>query len=410
VPEARRPAAQEGHQVVSVVALCVAVWVWRRPEQLVRPYVWVEESDILANFLADGWAAALEPLQGYMLLPATFLVTLAAKISFVHLPGLMYVFSLGVFVATVLLLVVPESRWGDRTTRSVMALSASLVPTNPEVFGVLLYSFWWTTLWPLIVLGWTRAHWAVRAPLLAIGALSSPAGAALFVVFAAAYLRGRRARDAIGAGILLAGFVVQVAITLTSDRADSLTADATVSNVAEQMLRTGGFFAVSWLEPGRGLVAVVGLLLLGFLLSAGLYLSIVARRDEVLLMSLAALVLTALSSVPAPLISDPVFAGPRYFFLPFVAFAWALLLLVRLAPLRPLQLAAVALLCLSLLNLGSTFSRSEDTKKANLSWRAELERCAESREPVVPVQVYFDGSYTVRTFDMTPAQCRDLAT
>jgi hypothetical protein len=37
-----------------------------------------------------------------------------------------------------------------------MAVTMVLVPTNPEVFGVLLYSFWWMTLWPLIVLGWKR--------------------------------------------------------------------------------------------------------------------------------------------------------------------------------------------------------------------------------------------------------------
>jgi hypothetical protein len=409
VLERRLRAVEEGHAVVSVVALCVLVWVCRRPEQLVRPYVWVEESHILRNFLADGWSAALEPIQGYLILPSTFLVTLAAELSFVHLPGLMYLFSLALFVATVLLLVVPESRWGDRITRSAMALSASLVPTNPEIFGVLLYSFWWTTLWPLIVLGWTRSLWAVRAPVLAIGALSSPAGGALFIVFAAAYLRGRQARDAIGAGILFAGFVVEVAFTLTSDRADSLTTEATVANVAEQALRIGGFFAANWLEPGRLLVAIVGVLVLGFLLAAAGYLSLARKRDEVLLMSLAAFIFTGLSAVPAPLISDPVHAGPRYFFLPFIAFAWTLLLLVRVSAMRPLQAVAIGLLCFSLLNLGSTFARAEKSTEASLSWRAELERCAESTEPVVPVQIYFDGSFTVWTMNMTPAQCRELS-
>jgi hypothetical protein len=115
-------------EVASVVALCVVVWVWRRPEQLVRPYVWVEESHILQNFIEDGWSAALEPISGYLILPATDLVTLSAELSFVHLPGVMYVFALAVFVGTILLLVVPESRWGDRTTLGAMALSASLVP------------------------------------------------------------------------------------------------------------------------------------------------------------------------------------------------------------------------------------------------------------------------------------------
>ena len=92
-----------------------------------------------------------------------------------------------------------------------------------------------------------------------------------------------------------------------------------------------------------------------------------------------------------------------------MAFGWALLLIARTAQVRPLQLAAISLLCFSLLNLGKTFSRSDKSKEADLSWRAELERCAESKERVVPVQIYFDGSYTVWTMDMTPAQCRDLS-
>jgi hypothetical protein len=402
-------AALEGHQVVSVVALCLVVWVWRRPEQLVRPYVWVEESHILRNFLADGWLAAVEPVQGYLILPATALVTLAAELSFVHVPGLMYLFSSAVFATTVLLLVIPDSRWGDRTTRSLMALAASLVPTNPEVFGVLLYSFWWTTLWPLIALGWTQARWALRAPILALGALSSPAGAALFVVFAVAYLRGRRACDAIGAGILFVGFVVQGLLTLTSDRGESLTSNATVGNVAEQVLRIGGLFETNWLELDRGSVALVGLLLLVFLLAAAAYVSAVAKRDEALLMALGAFVYTGLSAVPAQLITAPDGFGPRYFFLPFIAFSWTLLMLVRTAPGPALRVATVALLCVPLLNLGTTFSRADNTKDANLSWRGELERCATSTERVVPVQIYFDGSYTVWTMDMTPAQCRELS-
>jgi hypothetical protein len=412
----RRPAAllrpRALIEVVSIVAACVLVWVWRRPEQLVRPYVWVEESTILENFVADGWTAAVEPIQGYVILPATVFVTLAAEISFVHLPGLMYVFALAVFVATIVLLVVPESRWGDRTTRAAMALTASLVPTNPEVFGVLLYSFWWTTLWPLIILGWTRSLWALRAPLLAVGALSSPAGGALFVLFGIAYVRGRRARDAISAGILLAGFVIQIIATLTSTRANGLTSNATPSNVLEQTLRVGGFFETNWLavdNPDHRFLAFAGLLLLTFLLFAGLVMAVVAKRDEVLLMVFAGFGFAVLSSVPAPLISDPVVAAPRYFFLPFIAFGWALLLLVRDSPLRPLRVASAILLCVSLLNLATTFSRSSETTTAKLSWEAELRKCARSSAPVVPVPVYFDGSMKLFwSLDLTPAQCRDF--
>ena len=53
------------------------------------------------------------------------------------------------------------------------------------------------------------------------------------------------------------------------------------------------------------------------------------RRHEALLLLAAAGVFTVLSAVPAPLVSDPAGGGPRYFFLPFIAFGWLLLALWR---------------------------------------------------------------------------------
>jgi hypothetical protein len=398
--------------VPSVVGFCVLVWIWRRPEQLSRPYVWDEESWIIEHFTASGWAGALKPVQGYLILPANVLVALATQISGVHLPALEYIFALLVFVGTVVMIVVPESRWGGPSTRAAMAVTASLVPTNPEVFGVLLYSFWWTTLWPLIILGWKRSLWALRAPLLAVAALSSPAAGSLFVVFGIAYLRWRRLRDAIGAGILLAGFVVESVLALNSSRATTISSDASPRKVAEQALRVGGFFETNWLavgNPDRGFLAFTGLLFLTFLLVACVYLAAVAGRDEVLLLTLAAFAFTAVNSLPVPLISDPVSKGQRYYFLPFVVFGWALLSIVRAANLPPLRIAAAVLLSVSFLNLATTFSRSPQTTTARLSWKGELEKCARSEASVVRVPVYFDGSSSfLWSIDLSPSRCRGL--
>jgi hypothetical protein len=89
----------------------------------------------------------------------------------------------------------------------------------------------------------------------------------VFVVYALSYLRGRRIRDAIGAAILLAGFVVESVLTLSSSRAD-----ATPWRVIEQIARTGGFFETRWLvagNPDLGFAAFAGLVFLLFLLGAG---------------------------------------------------------------------------------------------------------------------------------------------
>jgi hypothetical protein len=398
-------------QSALVLAACAVIWVLRRPEQLTRPYVWVEESYIIKNFLEDGWAGAFEPIQGYLLLPANVLVALATNISFMQLPDLMYAFGFAVFVATVLLLLLPESRWGDLTTRSSLALTMALVPTNPEVFGVLLYSFWWTTLWPLIVLGWKRDLWLLRAPVLIVGTLSSPAGGALFAVFAVAYLLNRRIRELLSAGILLAGFVFQVIIALDSSRAELLSRDADPMAVLEQTFRTGGLFETQWLSPGNGDRYFLLLAGLAFLSVAALRLSFAARRHEVLLLLMATGVFTVLSAVPAPLVSDPAGAGPRYYFLPFVAFGWVLIALWRRIGVDRLRTASAVLFCLSLLGLATTFSRASEETTARLSWEAEVRKCAISKGPVAQIPIYFDGSNRMFMYplELSPAECGRLS-
>jgi len=101
-------------------------------------------------------------------------VPLAATISFAHLPALAFWMATAVFALTVWMLVIPDSRWGNQGTRACMAFAMALCPTNPETFGVLLYSLWWATLWPVIILGWKRDLWWARVPLLIVASLRPP--------------------------------------------------------------------------------------------------------------------------------------------------------------------------------------------------------------------------------------------
>jgi hypothetical protein len=145
-----------------------------------------------------------------------------------------------------------------------------------------------------------------------------------------------------------------------------------------------------------------------FLLAAGVYLGFRWGRDDVALMALGAFAFTVITALPDPLVSDPVSTGPRYYFLPFVAFAWALILILKDAPLRGLAIAAAVLLALSSFNLATTFSRSKQTTAAHLSWKTELEKCGRSNAGVVLVPIYFDGSFSFWNIGFTPARCRQL--
>ena len=114
-----------------MLAGCLSIWFLRRPQQVWHPYVWAEESIVVRHFLDGGWLGALRPVQGYVILPTTLLLPLAASVSFAHLPVLMSLLATGVFALTVVMLVVPESRWGSRGTRALMAFAMVLCPVEP---------------------------------------------------------------------------------------------------------------------------------------------------------------------------------------------------------------------------------------------------------------------------------------
>jgi hypothetical protein len=385
--------------------MCLLIWFWRRPEALAHPYVWDEESFVLRRFIEDGWASALHPVQGYLVLPTSLLLTISASVSMAHLPILTYSAATGIFGATIVLLVVPESRWGDRMTRSAMAVTLALVPINPEVFGVLLYSFWWCSLWPVIVLGWRHDLWGLRIAALIIAGLSSPAGGVLFVVFLLAWLLERRRRDIVGAAILFSTLAVQAVILSNSDRGSSLADKTGLRAVLEQVLRTVGTFTVRWLSPttpDRRLLSFVGLLGLAALTWIALRPRV---NHDVLLLGLSLIAFALLSAVPAPLGTDPQSGGPRYYFLPFAVMLWILVVVARRTD-RRRALIAMALLCAGLFGLATTFSRSPSETVAQLNWKAELQKCAASSESVVGVPIYFDGSETYWRLELTPVQCQ----
>ena len=180
--------------------------------------------------------------------------------------------------------------------------------------------------------------------------------------------------------------------------------------MAEQFLRTGGFFETNWLavgHPDTGYLSFIGLLFLGFLLLAGIRVGWSSAHDEVLLLAGGALVYTFVCSLPVPLADDPVYSGQRYFFLPFVAFSWTLLILLANRGQLALRIASAVLLAVASLNLATTFSRLSTTTTGRLYWKSELQICARSTASPVHVPIYFDGSSTnLWSLDLTPAQCR----
>lgn len=392
--------------ILGTVAACLLVWFLRRPDQFHHPYVWAEEFLVLNRFQEAGfWKAAFHPYQGYLLLPASASISFAAVVSLQLLPALNYWLSTIWFVLTLLLILVPASDVG-LPYRVAMAGAVTLSPASPEVFGVLLNSFWWTTLWPLIALMWRKEHTALRTLVTAIGGLSSLAGAALAVPVGLSYAISRRRSELVAAVVLVACLGAQSLAYLVSTRASEPVAPA---DIALQSLRNLSWFTLAWARPSSGTLAAAGaamaMALVAMTIRAAANGPPVLRRLAVSTAA-ATLLVGLISAIPAPLVTHPLAAGPRYYFLPFAALAWLLVLLCAATESSGFRILALLFLLLGALNVPRTFSRDSDV----VEWRAQLRSCSDtSGDLFVPVHtsgrlddMWLDGLRII------PSTCRRL--
>jgi hypothetical protein len=394
--------------VCFALAFCLTVWFLRRPDQLLRPYIWVEEYKVLDSLQLHGlFRAALAPINGYFVWPTSFTVGLAAAVDFRNVPQIDYWMSTAWFLATLCLVLVPSSNF-KLQWRVGFVLLLVLVPTNPEVFGIALYSFWWTTLWPLISVTWAKDNWWLRVPVLVLGGMSSLAGAAMALPYAVLYAKDRRRRDLVGAAVLGATCVAQAVAYFTSAR--SLQTPVLPLRVALQELRNFADYAFAWLNPtDTGFLGLAGAcILLAFLWAV--WPDILRRRSscasELTALVVGLFVVGILSAVPVPLFTNPASAGPRYYFLPFVIFSWALLVIAMTSAVQWARVVAAVMIVASLLALSSDFSRHEDP----VSWSAQLARCRTAVGTFsVPVQFTGVASQMWQgLLVITPQTCRRL--
>jgi peptidoglycan/LPS O-acetylase OafA/YrhL len=287
--------------------------------------------------------------------------------------------------------------------RIAMVVYLAVIPVNPETYGVLLYSFWWTALWPMLIAGWKTDSNRWRVPLLIFAGLSSVAAAGQFVVFLVDGVV-HRSRSRLWCAATLAGcLVVQIVAYFGSSRPPS----SSIPDTIQQTFITPVDYVVrplaTWTATGRGLLGVVFAVVVGLMIW---FVKDAEIRWAAFLIALSAVWFTALSAIPAAPDSDPVTNGPRYFFLPFAAFGLLLLLLISVVR-RQRVIGAVATVALFLALLGTrdTFVRRTD----HLNWADELERCAASTEQSYRLPDHFDGKVPTPWYlPLDPSFCRSV--
>ena len=319
------------------VLLAVAFAVFtRRPDQWARPQFWAEDAVVLFNQAwHDGVASLFRPHPAYFVFYQRAAAWLASLFPAAWTPGLYAAATLAATLGAAAFILRARLRGVGERGKALLALALVAVPHGGEVFGTLINTQWLLapTLWVLILQEPARARReaTVDFAVLAVAGLTGP----FIVLFAPWFLlrwRGggwRRGYDF----WLVAAAMVLAAVQAGSIAWHGPVARTALATEAGRWLKALGFQLPAGLFFGASVPHYLGgafFVLTPLLLAAGAWSLARAERER----AVAAVVvlgggLTVYASGiyqtggPRPDLYSPFGAVMRYFYLFYVAAAWA---------------------------------------------------------------------------------------
>jgi hypothetical protein len=386
---------------ITVLALFI-----RRPDQFLRPYIWVEDGrNILPSYIEKGWASVFEPINGYYIISSKLISMAAFNLSFLHTPQLqallVVLFTCGVILAV--------ARAPTHLPRPLLcAITVLLIPTDPETFAVSLYSFWWAGLLLLVALLWDsdRGKQWLRAIFIVIGGLSSP-----LIVLIAGLLGLRAAVDRRRSDFAILIVAIPCAVAqLLNIQPQGMAHKIGINplgliGAADHYVGfflTGGYVIEPIRSAGFGVLVTILLAFAAWRVRHQL-------NRYFLLLVVTFIGVCLLNWVRHPdIYPHPFVAGPRYYFYPFVLLTWIGIWIAAVSsvPVRALFAAAYAFALVSAW-FGPGVDRGMARRHDFIDWRAHILACANSETYEIPIH-YVGFANDVWTVALTGEQCRRL--
>jgi hypothetical protein len=408
----RRPSLR-----LTILIMFAILYVLRRPADALYPYVWAEDGLLnIPQAIQAGWSSVFIPVNGYLIVPSKLVTLTTLSISGLFYPEVSYLLT---FLATLAVLAILTSAYVALPTIIYLPLIIALLPYNPEVFATPLYIFWWTSLLLLVPLLAPAAgnttklrEQAGQIALVVLGGLSSPLAIVLWPMMMLRTILTRARQDYLLLGVWTGIALLQLSVSfLSTSGADHLALNKAINTGALPTF-IGNFLVYDgWLAQDN----LLTYLLFAGLAGAAIYLITTSIRTRKLELFYQAFPLVGLfGSIMAALVRlgyppDPMEAGPRYFFFPFIFLALFLLATATYTRQSWVRYSCIGLLIaacsLTWINDFSKFFRLHEP----LDWRGELQTCVQSSTPV-PVKVHSDGRLDHLWYmPLLPQECQILA-
>jgi hypothetical protein len=382
--------------ILSIGVIILLARAWPR---LFYPQVWDEDGTRnLPGFIQKGLADLFEPLNGYLVLVPKLITMSAATISFSQYPLISTLLAWGVTLAVFYYIATaPIQLHGGL----LLAVACLLVPSDPEVFGLPLYTFWWVSILLFVVVFWNdqSTDWRLRSAVILLASLSSPVCIVVLPLMWVRALWFRRSKVEINFA-LLTTLCAGIQLWVMHRYAGLVASGLHIHALRKVIPKFLGAYTVGNFLPQVQWVS-------GFLLLLLFVLAVVRDPRSLVKWGLAylwcAAVFLTVSRAGIDFIHQ-VLAGPRYFFYPFIIQSWFLLQIALTESNRLLRGAAWFILFIAVLNASPVLDRKQD----DLNWKAHLDSCLHYDRYVIPVQ--FDGHAASAWWglEMTKQQCVSL--
>lgn len=388
-----------------IILLGLILLLLRAWNRLFYPEVWVEDgSRNILGFLRIGVFDLFESLNGYLVFIPKLITMLSVSLSFSLYPlisaSLAWGFTLLVFV---LIAKAPLHLKGG----VLLAVTSMLIPSDPENFGLPLYTFWWAALLLFILIFWNENHpkLLMRLIIVFLASLSSPVCLPTLPLFwvRAVIFKNQSAelKLAIFASIFAA---IQLWVMWLSHNNGTLVTASNQINFSSLLQIIPiflGNYSVGNIFPHFKWV-------LGGLTLIYIFITLIQLRKSWVNWGLIYLwivsVLMSITRVDINII-HPILAGPRYFFFPFIILSWLLLQFMFIGERLWIKATAGSLLLLGVVNAMPALDRKHDY----LNWLSHVESCPQFEEYHIPIHYSGDSDRALTwSLPLTGKVCADL--
>jgi hypothetical protein len=379
-------------------ALTFAVALFRRPDQIFNPYIWVEEGTVsLPQFLENGAAFIIDPVAGYLIIPSKLLFLVSTAFPVEHFPQALAISSIIFCWLTLVTMALAPSHL--KATASIAAF-VLVLPTASENYFTAHYAFWFGSLLLIPALFWKegpKKQLPFRVGLIVLGGFSSPLVVALLPGFFYRVLILRTSTQWILGGV--AGVVAMIQLALVRS---SGTEGSSLELSIQPMMWLEKFFGLLW-SPVDGSAVYFGFAIIAIVLAFLVRADKESRQWYLLaIYCVAASILITVARVPAEVL-HPIIGAPRYFFYPYIFLAMVVLGLLPGTRTGTLLCAVIMAFCLA------RFPQMGPQPHVAISWQHHLDQCvAAGGDYLIPVH-YYGSSDSIWHVQLDSEACRRIA-